>query len=125
MDEDYISAESVYDRTLGKKQSELNDWQVVNATNLNKLTSLQVRMHGQLLYINLVTDNSSSIAENERLFSLPSSSRPAADQRFIVWSYSADKTYVITVKTNGDVVLYGKGTASTRLTGASVVYLGI
>lgn len=104
---------------------DLSKWDAIIVSDWGKMESLQVRKNGDMLYINLVS-NGTTIAENETLFTLPTEARPISNQRFMVWSYNADKVYMIMVLTDGSVKLYGKGSVSvgSKLVGSAVIYLG-
>lgn len=68
-----------------------------------------------VVYISLTTKQK-TFNENDILFTITNSALiPANIQRLVCWSYAADKCYTISIKTNGIVDCYGKGTITGRL----------
>jgi hypothetical protein len=87
------------------------------------LDALNLLQNGEMLYVNLTTKSDKTIAEGNTIFVLPVGSRPVSIKKALVWNYTADKVYQLSVSPNGNVTLYGKGTATGRLTGDFIVIL--
>ena len=68
-----------------------------------------------VVYISLTTKQK-TYNEGDVLFTLTNNAViPLNNQRLVCWSYAADKCYTITVRTNGTVDCYGKGSITGRL----------
>lgn len=87
------------------------------------LDGLNVLQNGEMLYVNLITKGDKTIAEGDVVFALPVGSRPIAVKKALVWNYTADKVYQLSIQPNGDVLLYGKGTSTGRLSGDFMILL--
>jgi hypothetical protein len=68
-----------------------------------------------VVYIGLTTKQK-TYNEGDVLFTLTNNAViPFNIQRLVCWSYAADKCYTISVKTDGTVDCYGRGSITGRL----------
>lgn len=81
----------------------------------SNIEDITLKKCNNVVYVSLNTKQK-TFSENDVLFTITNSALiPTNIQRLVCWSYAADKCYTISVKTNGIVDCYGKGTITGRL----------
>ena len=81
----------------------------------SNIEDITLKKCNNVVYVSLTT-NQKTFNENDVLFTITNSDLiPANNQRLVCWSYAPDKCYTISIKTNGVVDCYGRGSITGRL----------
>lgn len=81
----------------------------------SNIEDITLKKCNSVVYISLTTKQK-TFNENDVLLTITNSALiPTNTQRLVCWSYAADKCYTLSIKTNGVVDCYGRGSITGRL----------
>lgn len=107
-----IASPATFRQNIGCEWEAITD--AISDPNSNIESVIFKKCNG-VVYISLTTAQK-TYSENNVLFTITNSDLiPVENQRLICWSYAADKSYAITVKKDGTVDCYGRGSITGRL----------